>query len=58
MTLKKVKKTRYLTDEIKVNHRDSFKGHRTKKHFLRKIEAEEAEKEIKDEILQDQRRGS
>jgi hypothetical protein len=47
-----------LTDEIKVNHRDSFKGHRTKKHFLRKIEAEEAEKEIKDEILQDQRRGS
>lgn len=54
MTLKKVKKTRFSTDESK--HREPFKGHKTKKHFLRMIETQEAEEEIRDEVLQNQRR--
>lgn len=53
MTLKQKKKTAYSTDEIKHTHRDSYKGHKTKKHFILAIEEEEAEQEIRNETLQD-----
>lgn len=56
MTLKQKKKTTYSTDEIKHTHRDSYKGHKTKKHFILSIEEEEAEQEIRNEVLQDQSR--
>lgn len=50
MTIPKKKKTPFssVTDQEKHNHRDSFKGHRTKKHFLNAIRTEEAEEEITD----------
>lgn len=53
MTQKKTK-IRYSTDEQKHNHRDAFKGHRTKKHFISEVINEEAEREIND-VLQNPR---
>jgi hypothetical protein len=50
MTIQKLKKIRSLIgskDQENRTHRDSYKGHRTKKHLLNAIRNEEAEKEIK-----------
>lgn len=42
------KKKIYPTDEEKYTHRDAFKGHRTLKHYIDSVLAEEAEKDIRD----------
>jgi hypothetical protein len=47
MTEKKVHK-RHSKDQVKHTHREAFKGHRTKKHFINSVEAEEAEQDILD----------
>lgn len=44
MTIKKQKTKKLRGDD-----------HRTKRHYLRTVETKEAEKEIKDEVLQTQR---
>jgi hypothetical protein len=49
MTLKKIK-TNYSKDQEKHVHRQSYKGHKTKNHFLSEIEAKEADAEIKKSI--------
>ena len=46
MTLKKIK-TKFPKDQEKHVHQHSYKGHKTKNHFLSEIEAREAEDEIK-----------
>ena len=48
MTDKKIPK-RYTKDQEKHNHREAFKGHRTKKHYINEIEATEAEQNILNE---------
>jgi hypothetical protein len=47
MTIKKQKTKKLRGDD-----------HRTKKHYLREVETKEAEQEIKDEVLQNQRRST
>lgn len=47
MTQKKTK-TKYPTDESKHTHREAIKGHKTKRHYLRAIEDEEADEDIRD----------
>jgi hypothetical protein len=37
----------HTKDQIKHTHREAFKGHRTKKHFLNSVQDKEAEHEIK-----------
>lgn len=44
-------KTTYPSDEKKHNHRDFFKGHKTKKHFLNTVKDKEASEEIKEEVF-------
>jgi hypothetical protein len=44
------KKKTYSTDERKHIHRDSFKGHKTKKHFINTVKDKEAFEEIKAEV--------
>ena len=44
-------KTNYPSDEKKHNHRDAFKGHKTKKHFLNTVKDKEASEEIKEEAF-------
>ena len=39
----------HTKDQVKHNHREAFKGHKTKKHFLNEIEADEAEQDILNE---------
>ncbi len=48
MTLKKIK-TKFSKDQEKHNHRASFKGHKTKHHFLATVKEKDAEEEIKGE---------
>lgn len=48
MTLKKIK-TKFPKDQEKHTHRASFKGHRTKHHFLATVKEKDAEAEIKGE---------
>ena len=43
------KKTKRTKDQAKVGHRQEFKGHRTKKHYLDSIEKHEAERDIREE---------
>jgi hypothetical protein len=43
---KKFHKTK--KDQEKHNHREAYKGHKTKKHFISSIKDEEAEKDIRD----------
>ena len=57
MTQKKTKTT-FPTDEIKHTHRDSYKGHKTKKHFLSAIKEEEAEEEINETLQTPRKRSS
>ena len=35
-------------DQVKHNHREAFKGHKTRKHFISSVKAEEAEQDILD----------
>lgn len=44
-------KTNYPSDEKKHNHREAFKGHKTKKHFLNSVKDKEASEEIKEETV-------
>lgn len=45
--LKKNLKTKYQSDQPKVNHREAVKGHKTRKHFLHEIKEQEANDEIR-----------
>lgn len=47
MTLKKIK-TKYSKDQEKHVHRASFKGHRTRNHFLEAVKEGDADSEISD----------
>jgi len=47
MTEKKVPK-RNTKDQEKHNHREAFKGHRTRKHFIDTVKEEEAQQAITD----------
>jgi len=47
MSDKKIHKE-HTKDQVKHNHREAFKGHRTKKHYINEIEATEAEQDILD----------
>lgn len=47
MTDKKIQK-RHTKDQVKHNHREAFKGHRTRKHFIDTVKEEEAQKAITD----------
>lgn len=47
MTLKKIK-TKFSKDQEKHVHRASFKGHRTKNHFLESVKEEDANTDILD----------
>lgn len=46
MSEKKIQKP-HTKDQIKHTHREAFKGHKTKKHFLESVKQEEARKDIK-----------
>lgn len=46
MTDKKIHKR--TKDQEKHNHREAFKGHKTRKHFLNTVHDEEAEEDIRD----------
>ena len=48
MSEKKVHK-KHPKDQVKHTHREAFKGHRTKKHFINSVEAEEADQDIANE---------
>lgn len=41
MTQKKISK-KHTKDQVKHTHREAFKGHRTRKHYLSEVQAEEA----------------
>jgi hypothetical protein len=43
----------HTKDQVKHNHKEAFKGHKTKKHFLHAIQDEEAEQEIKNERVEE-----
>lgn len=45
MTEKKIVK-KHTKDQVKHNHREAFKGHKTRKHFITSVQAEEAKEEI------------
>ncbi|MPN49448.1 hypothetical protein SDC9_197069 [bioreactor metagenome] len=45
MTLKQKKNK---TDQEKHNHRDSYKGHRTRYHFISKLREKEADESIRE----------
>lgn len=47
MSEKKVHK-KHPKDQVKHNHREAFKGHRTRKHFIDSVRSDEAEEEIDD----------
>ena len=48
MSEKKIVK-KHPKDQEKHNHREAFKGHKTRKHFITSVKAEEAEQEILNE---------
>jgi hypothetical protein len=48
MSDKKIHKE-HPTDQVKHNHKEAFKGHRTKKHYINEVQAEEAEQDILNE---------
>ena len=45
---KKISK-KHSKDQVKHNHKEAFKGHKTRKHFINAVHDEEAENEILDE---------
>jgi len=47
MSEKKIVK-QHNKDQVKHNHREAVKGHKTKKHFLNEIHEREAEQDILD----------
>ena len=47
MSEKKIVK-KHPKDQEKHNHREAFKGHKTRKHFITTVKAEEAEQDILD----------
>lgn len=46
MTSKKNLKKNYPTDQLKYNHREAVKGHKTLKHYINAVLEDEAKKEI------------
>lgn len=45
MSEKKIVK-HHSKDQEKHNHREAFKGHKTRKHYLTEVQAEEAQQDI------------
>lgn len=44
---KKISK-KHSKDQVKHNHKEAFKGHKTRKHFINAVHDEEAEQDIMD----------
>jgi hypothetical protein len=44
---------KHSKDQEKHNHREAFKGHKTRKHFITSVKAEEAEQDIVDSTKPD-----
>jgi hypothetical protein len=47
MSDKKIQK-KFTKDQVKHNHREAVKGHKTRKHFINEIHEQEAEQDILD----------
>lgn len=47
MTEKKIVK-KHTKDQVKHNHKEAIKGHKTRKHYLNAIHDEEAEQDIRE----------